>query len=150
MASLFHEVFLVPRLTGGLAHFVDIAELDRVFWAGLFTHAAKAAAQGVDLELDGVLLLVIPFTGLDVDAFRRTNRRAQHACRAVLDAIDGLDVVHSSVPLRVLATFFGILNRHFLLEDLRDRDLQALDGLEKVESLEKTWLVLNDHLQTTL
>ena len=77
----FVEDEFLPRHAG---HFVVRREFDCIDGACFFAHAAINAAQFVDVELLGILFAIFPraLRRHDVNAIRRTRRRAHHACDA--------------------------------------------------------------------
>ena len=153
------EFFLVEdHLLAGHAHdVVHRGQFDRVDRTGLFAHAAVDAAELIQVELDRVLLAVVPgrLFALDVDAVGGAGGRAHHAGDAAdpavlvsVEAVDAAEVAGVEAAVfdgLVLAPFFGVLEGFEPLAaagpladgagHVLERGSQALEDLGEVERL---------------
>jgi len=147
--------FVEDHLSAGHADDVVFGgQFDGVDRASLFAHAAVDAAQLVDLELDGVLLAIVPgaFARGDVDAAGGADGRAHHA-RDTLDPalLIAIEAVHAAEVALVETTLLdghvftpllGVLHgaAGFALaeagEEVAHGDAKTFDDFRHVDALE--------------
>src|SRR5262249_22327103 len=100
-----------------------IRKEDRLLGADLLAVAAEDAAQRVQVEALGALLDVRrDLARLDRDRLRRTDELAELTGHALDPAVLILDEHRQPPePRRELGPFLGVLERHFLPEDVPER-----------------------------
>src|SRR5262245_41863677 len=104
------------------------ADVDRLFRADLLTVAAEDAAELVDLEDERIAIALLVFAGHELDAVGWTHRGTQSTRHAFRLAVFGREHAVCATPARRQRTLLvGVLDRHLLSEEVRQRERHAFE-----------------------
>ena len=129
---------------------------DRFFRADFLAEAAEDAPKHVDLEFLRHLLRVRTIRELprrtgrrDLDGLGRTDKFAKLAAHAFGAAFLILHKIRrAAIALRHDPFLLGILHRHFLFEEVAQRDFEPADDGRQIKPLPKIqWFAFDDHLK---
>src|SRR3954469_24193606 len=116
--QIVHESFAAV-----LGVFEVTSDVNRFLRADFLTVAAEDAAEFVDLEEQRIAIAVLVLTGHELDAIRRTDRRAETAGDALrLPIFSGEHPVRPTPSRRERPFLFRILNRHLVLKEMLQGD----------------------------